>query len=96
MFNCIYNSTVKNLVRRIIEPTIFLKLIGVISIKKQTIEILKQTYIELQKIIANLYLEADNAVAEGNYSDASLLQSQADNLYQTAENLEIVIIEQEG
>ncbi len=72
-----------------------MKLGGVISIKKQTIEVLKQAYIELQRIIANLYVEADKAVAEGNYSDASLLQSQADNLYQTAENLEIVIVEQE-
>jgi hypothetical protein len=30
-----------------------------------------------------------------NYNDASLLQSQADRLYQTAENLETVIGEQE-
>ncbi len=43
----------------------------------------------------NLYAEADNAVAEGNYNDASLLQSQADRLYETAENLGIVISEQE-
>ena len=43
----------------------------------------------------DLYTEADNAVAEENYNDASLLQSQADRLYETMENLEIVIAEQE-
>lgn len=35
------------------------------------------------------------AVAAGNYNDASLLQSQAMKLYQAAENLETVILEQE-
>ncbi|MEH2239948.1 hypothetical protein [Nostoc sp.] len=42
-----------------------------------------------------MYTEADNAVAEGNYNDASLLTSQADRLYQVAENLETVIAENE-
>jgi hypothetical protein len=42
-----------------------------------------------------LYAEADYAIATGNYNDASLLQSQADKLYQTAENLEILMAEQE-
>jgi hypothetical protein len=55
----------------------------------------KAHYISLQEIAINLYAEADNAVAEGNYNDASLLQSQADKLYETAENLGIVISEQE-
>ncbi len=66
-----------------------------VSIEKRTTEVLEQTYIDLQRIVANLYAEADNAVAEGNYNDASLLQSQADKLYQAAENLGIVIAEQE-
>jgi hypothetical protein len=37
----------------------------------------------------------DNAVDEGNYNDASWLQSQADRLYETLENLGIVIAEPE-
>lgn len=43
----------------------------------------------------NLYAEADNAVAEDNYNDASLLQSQGDKLYEALENLGVVIEEQE-
>jgi hypothetical protein len=42
-----------------------------------------------------LYVEADNAVDADDYNDASLLQSQADRIYQTAENLGTVIAEQE-
>jgi hypothetical protein len=42
-----------------------------------------------------LYVEVDNAVEMDNYNNASLLQSQADKLYETAENLVIVIAEQE-
>ena len=45
--------------------------------------------------VARLYAEADNAVAQGNYNDASLLQSQGDRLYSTLENLRVVIEEQE-
>ena len=45
--------------------------------------------------VARLYAEADNAVAQGNYNDASLLQSQGDKLYETLENLGVVITEQE-
>ena len=54
---------------------------------------LEQAYIALQEIVANLYAEAEQAVIEDNDEDASLLQSQADNLYQTAENLGFFIAE---
>lgn len=50
----------------------------------------------LQDIVTNLYVEADKAVVSENYNDASLLQSQADKIYETMENLGIVIAEQEG
>jgi hypothetical protein len=42
-----------------------------------------------------LYAEADSAVDQGYYNDASLLQSQADLLYEVVENLETVLAEQE-
>lgn len=48
------------------------------------------------EIVTDLYAEVDNAVDADDYNDASLLQSQADRLYQYAENLEIIIAEQEG
>ena len=57
---------------------------------------MEDAYSSLQQIVINLYAEADNAVTEGNYNDASLLQSQGDKLYQTLENLGVVIEEQEG
>ncbi|OWY63597.1 hypothetical protein B7486_52190 [cyanobacterium TDX16] len=54
---------------------------------------LEQAYIALQEIVANLYNEVERAIDKNNYDDASLLQSQADNLYQVAENLGTLIIE---
>ena len=56
---------------------------------------MEQAYIALQEIVANLYIEAEQAVMEDNYEDASLLQSQADSLYQVAENLGFLIAEVE-
>jgi len=47
----------------------------------------------LQEIVANLYDEVEQAISEDNYEDASLLQSQADHLYQVAENLGTLITE---
>ena len=66
-----------------------------VKIKNKTIQALEDAYNSLQQIVINLYTEADNAVAEGNYNDASLLQSQGDKLYETLENLGVVIEEQE-
>lgn len=66
-----------------------------ICIENRTREALERAYLSLQRIIANLYAEADDAVAAGDYNDASLLQSQADMLYQAAENLGSIIVEQE-
>jgi hypothetical protein len=69
--------------------------IGGGKIEPRTKEALERAYISLQEITADLYAEVDNAIDEGNYNDASLLQSQADRLYETLENLGIVIAEQE-
>ncbi len=49
----------------------------------------------LQQISTNLYAEAEAAVELENYEDASLLESQADNVFQFAENLITVIEEHE-
>jgi hypothetical protein len=65
------------------------------KIKPTTKQALERAYISIVSIVTDLYTEVDNAVDEENYNDASLLQSQADRLYQTAENLEIIIAEQE-
>ncbi|NJO93147.1 MAG: hypothetical protein HC820_00075 [Hydrococcus sp. RM1_1_31] len=62
----------------------------------RTLEALERAYLSLEQIVIDLYAEADRAVVEENYNDASLLQSQADRLYETMENLGIVIAEQEG
>jgi hypothetical protein len=65
------------------------------KIEDRTIQALEDAYGALQQIVINLYAEADNAVAQDNYNDASLLQSQGDKLYETLENLGVVIEEQE-
>lgn len=54
-----------------------------------------RAYLALQQIISELYAQADAAIALDDYNDGSLLTSQADKLYQMAENLEIIIAEQE-
>lgn len=65
------------------------------KIKPRTKEALERAYISIVVIVTDLYEEVDNAVDADDYNDASLLQSQADRLYQYAENLEIIIAEQE-
>ena len=52
-----------------------------------------RTYLAFQEIVADLYAEADQAIIDDNYEDASLLQSQADKFYQVAENLGFLIAE---
>lgn len=69
---------------------------GGTEIEGRTLEALERAYLSLEQIVIDLYAEADRAVVSENYNDASLLQSQADRLYETMENLGIVIAEQEG
>jgi len=68
---------------------------GDMAIDNQSLKALKRAYLSLQRVIADLYGEADRAAAEDLYNEASLLQGQADLLYQTAENLAVLIEEQE-
>ncbi len=62
----------------------------------RTIEVLVRAYLSLEHTAIDLYEEFELAVQTGNYSDASLLESQADKVYELAENLEIIIREQGG
>ncbi|PSF37783.1 hypothetical protein C7H19_09200 [Aphanothece hegewaldii CCALA 016] len=63
--------------------------------ERQTFNALERAALSLQRIVTDLYSEADNAVEQENYNDASLLQSQADLLYEVVENLETILTEQE-
>ncbi|WP_373530693.1 hypothetical protein [Nostoc sp.] len=63
--------------------------------KSETRNILLQPYAQLQEIIDELYEAHDRAITNNDFDDASLLASRADRLYEEAENLEIVISEQE-
>ncbi len=60
----------------------------------RTIEALVRAYLSLERTAIDLYEEFELAVEADNYSDASLLESQADKVYELAENLEIIIKEQ--
>jgi hypothetical protein len=62
----------------------------------RTIEALVRAYLSLEQAAITLYEEFELAVQTGNYNDASLLESQADKVYELAENLEIIIREQGG
>ncbi|MEH2362278.1 hypothetical protein [Nostoc sp.] len=63
--------------------------------KSETRNVLLQAYAQLQEIIDKLYEAHDRAIINNDFDDASLLASRADRLYEEAENLEIVISEQE-
>ncbi|MEH2457208.1 hypothetical protein [Nostoc sp.] len=63
--------------------------------KSETRNVLLQACAQLQEIIDELYEADDRAIANNDFDDASLLASRADILYEEAENLEIVISEQE-
>ena len=63
--------------------------------KPENLQVLKQSYDDLLKIINNLYDAGENALAVGDDSDASLLFSQGDTLFIASENLNAVISEQE-
>jgi ferritin len=64
--------------------------------KIETYNILLNAYAQLEQITSELYNAADNAVENGDYEDASLLQTRADILYEQLENLDVVISELEG
>ncbi len=57
---------------------------------------LLEAYINLQKIVENLYLASDKAVENGEDDDASLLKAQAEKVFERAEAISSVISEQEN
>jgi hypothetical protein len=63
--------------------------------KIKTYNILLNAYAQLEQITLELYNAADNAVENDDLSDASLLQSRADILYEQLVNLDTVISEHE-
>jgi copper oxidase (laccase) domain-containing protein len=63
--------------------------------KPETRNVLLKAYAQLQIIIDELYQAHDNAVANDDDEDASILVSRADKLYEEAENLYLVISELE-
>lgn len=63
--------------------------------KLETRNVLLRAYAQLHQIIEDLYNAHDNAVANNDDEDASLLVSRADRLYEEAENLYLVISELE-
>jgi hypothetical protein len=63
--------------------------------KPETRNALIKAYTQLHQIIQDLYEAHDNAVANNDDDDASLLVSRADRLYVEVENLELVISEME-
>lgn len=64
-------------------------------IERRTIEALERAYLAMQDVVEDLYDEAEQAIESGNYNDASLLQSQADLLFEVQENLGTVLTEME-
>jgi hypothetical protein len=63
--------------------------------KLENYNILLNAYTQLEQITSQLYNGADNAVEQGDFDDASLLQARADILYEQLENLDVVISELE-
>lgn len=57
---------------------------------------LLEAYINLQKIVENLFLASDKAVENGEDDDASLLEAQAEKVFERAEAISSVISEQEN
>ena len=63
--------------------------------KQTTLDALLKAYTQLHQIIEDLYEAHDNAAANNDDEDASLLVSRADRLYEEVENLELIISELE-
>ncbi|WP_193200933.1 hypothetical protein [Nostoc sp. MG11] len=64
--------------------------------KSETRTALLQAYFGLQRVVFDLYAASEAAFENNDLSDASLLASRADKLYEEVENLDILLIEMEG
>jgi hypothetical protein len=63
--------------------------------KPSTLEALRTTYQQLKQLVDRLYVAAQAALENDDFSDAGLLGSAADKLYVEAENLDVLISEME-
>lgn len=66
------------------------------NMNQTTKNALLQAYINLQKIVEDLYLASDKAIENGEDADASLLGAQAEQVFERAEAISSVISEQEN
>lgn len=66
------------------------------KMKQSTFEALLRVYDRLDEITRELYDLAEIELELESFSDASLLQTRADILYEQMENLDVVISELEG
>ncbi|MBW4670414.1 MAG: hypothetical protein KME60_24115 [Cyanomargarita calcarea GSE-NOS-MK-12-04C] len=57
---------------------------------------LLEAYVNLQKIVEDLYLASDKAIENGEDADAGLLEAQAEKVFERAEAISSVISEQEN
>ena len=64
--------------------------------QQRTLNALVQSYLALLEIANNLYDAGEYAVEIDNYNEASLLQTQADRIFELAEDLEALLSEQAG
>ncbi len=64
--------------------------------KQTTLDALLRVYLKLEEITRELYNLADEAVDQGDFDDAGLLQARANILYEQMENLDVVISELGG
>ncbi len=63
--------------------------------KQTTKDALLQVYDQLQDLAGYLYAEARKALDNKDYSDASVLESRADKIYEESEAIDIFLIEME-
>jgi hypothetical protein len=61
-----------------------------------TKEAFLKAYINLQRIVEDLYAASDEAVQNENDADASLLEAQAEKIFERAEAISSLISEQEN
>ncbi|MBD2774733.1 hypothetical protein [Iningainema tapete] len=64
--------------------------------KQSTKTALNRAYVSLQRIVEELYREVDMAIDNGNYADASLLEARAERIFEQAEAITVIIVEQEN
>jgi uncharacterized protein YgfB (UPF0149 family) len=62
--------------------------------KQATRDALNRAYVKLQRLVDELYDEVNKAVENEDFDDASLLEARAEILFEQAEAISAVIMEQ--